>query len=131
MYRKVLLGLAALAVAQLAYSHHSFPAAYVVDEEVTLRGVLVAFMFRNPHSFVHLSVTNDAGEAETWAVEWGATGFLLKQGITRETFKAGDEVIITGNPGRIPEDRRMRMRYIERVSDGFKWPEEHQDRDFD
>lgn len=133
MYRKFLLGLAIASsgLGPLTQAHHSFPAAYVVDEEITLRGTLVAFMFRNPHSFVHLAVTDENGETLTYAIEWGATGFLLKQGISRETFKAGEEVIVTGNPGRIPEDRRLRMRYIERVSDGFKWPEEHQDRDFD
>ena len=34
---------------------------------------------------------------------------------------AGDHVIITGNPGRNPEDHRLRMRTITRPSDGWKW----------
>lgn len=132
MKRKMLLALITTSiVASSVYAHHSFPAAYVVGEEVTLRGTLVTFMFRNPHSFVHLEVTDENGQTETYGVEWGAVRFLKKQGITRDAFKAGEEVIITGNPGRNSEDKRLRMRYIERVSDGFKWPEEHQDRDFD
>ena len=36
-------------------------------------------------------------------------------------IKPGDHVIITGNPGRNPEDHRLRMRSIKRPSDGFGW----------
>ena len=129
--RMLLALIAGGAVSVAAYGHHSFPATYDVDTEVDVEGELAAFMYRNPHSFVHLNVVNDEGETERWAVEWGAATFLGRQGITRATFKPGDKVIITGNPGRNPEDLRLRMRYIERLSDGFRWPEEHQDRDFD
>ena len=130
---RILLALIAgvSAVSATAYGHHSFPATYDVDTEIAVEGELAAFMYRNPHSFVHLNVMNDDGETERWAVEWGAATFLGRQGITRATFRPGDKVIITGNPGRNPEDLRLRMRYIERLSDGFRWPEEHQDRDFD
>ena len=129
---RILLALIAgvSAVGATAYGHHSFPATYDVDTEINVEGELAAFMYRNPHSFVHLNVMNDDGETERWAVEWGAATFLGRQGITRATFRPGDKVIITGNPGRNPEDLRLRMRYIERLSDGFRWPEEHQDRDF-
>ena len=133
MNMRMLLALIAgvSAVSVVAYGHHSFPATYDVDTEINVEGELAAFMYRNPHSFVHLNVMNDDGDTERWAVEWGAATFLGRQGITRATFRPGDKVIITGNPGRNPEDLRLRMRYIERLSDGFRWPEEHQDRDFD
>ena len=129
MLLALIAGVSAVSVA--AYGHHSFPATYDVDTEINVEGELAAFMYRNPHSFVHLNVMNDDGDTERWAVEWGAATFLGRQGITRATFRPGDKVIITGNPGRNPEDLRLRMRYIERLSDGFRWPEEHQDRDFD
>ncbi len=129
--RNLLVLIAGACVASFtAYAHHSFPATYDVETEVDVEGELAAFMYRNPHSFVHLNVVNEDGETERWAVEWGAASFLDRQGITRATFKPGDKVIITGNPGRNPEDLRLRMRYIERLSDGFKWPQPHQDRDF-
>jgi thiamine monophosphate kinase len=46
---------------------------------------------------------------------------LRQQDITRETLKPGDHVIITGNPGRNPADHRLRLRKIERPSDGWEW----------
>ena len=102
-------------------AHHSFPATYIVTEEVTIEGELVAFMYRNPHAFVHLNVKDKDGNVIRYAVEWGAASLLGQQGVTRATFKPGDHVIITGNPGRNAEDHRLRMRRIERPSDGFKW----------
>ena len=44
-----------------------------------------------------------------------------RQGVTRETLKPGDEVIINGNPGRNAEDHRLRMVNITRTSDNWKW----------
>jgi hypothetical protein len=45
----------------------------------------------------------------TWAVEWGGGGQLGRDGVTRDTLKPGDHVIIPGNPGRNPEDHRRPM----------------------
>jgi hypothetical protein len=36
-------------------------------------------------------------------------------------LKVGDEVVITGNPGRDPADQRLRMVTVKRKSDGFNW----------
>jgi hypothetical protein len=108
-----------LLVAASAYAHHSFAATYVVDKEIKIEGDMVSFMFRNPHSFVHVQAPDDKGQTQRWAIEWAAAGQL--NGISRDTLKAGDHVIITGNPGRTVEDHRVRMRSIFRPKDGFKW----------
>jgi thiamine monophosphate kinase len=54
-------------------------------------------------------------------IEWGGAGLLQGQGVTRDTLKVGDPVIITGNPGRDPADHRMRMVTLKRTTDGFGW----------
>lgn len=125
MKRSLLLGgfaVAALLVggARLQ-AHHSFAATYFEDKTETIEGDLVQFLFRNPHSFVHVEGKDASGNVVRWAVEWGAGLQLNRQGVTRETLKPGDHVIITGNPGRNPEDHRLRMRTISRPSDGWKW----------
>ncbi len=104
-----------------AFAHHSFPATYLVDDTMTIEGDLVAFLFKNPHSFVQVTVEDADGQTQRWAVEWGGGTFLRQQDITRETLKPGDHVIITGNPGRNPADHRLRLRKIERPSDGWEW----------
>ncbi len=97
-----------------AYAHHSFAATYFEDKKVTIDGKLVQFLYRNPHSFVHVEAPDEKGQTQTWAVEWGAGGQLGRQGVTRETLKPGDHVIVVGNPGRNPEDHRLRMVNITR-----------------
>ncbi|MBZ5578219.1 MAG: hypothetical protein LAP40_16780 [Acidobacteriia bacterium] len=104
-----------------AYAHHSFAATYFEDKKVTVEGDLVQFLYRNPHSFVHVEVKEPDGTMTRWAVEWGAGGQLGRQGVTRETLKPGDHVIVVGNPGRNPDDHRLRMVNITRPSDGWKW----------
>ena len=104
-----------------AYAHHSFAATYFEDQSVTIEGKLVQFLFRNPHSFVHIEAPDDKGQTQTWAVEWGGGGQLSREGVSRDTLKPGDHVIVSGNPGRNPEDHRIRMRSISRPSDGWKW----------
>ena len=114
------LGAAILSGATV-YAHHSFAATYIVDKEIKIEGDLVQFMFRNPHSFVHIEAPDEKGEVQRWAVEWASGQALNQQGLTRETLKIGDHVIIIGAPGRNTEDHRMRMRSITRPKDGWKW----------
>ena len=117
----VLLSVGALSFSSGAYAHHSFAATYLEDQSVTVEGELVQFLFRNPHSFVHVMVKEKDGTMTRYAVEWGGTGQLAGQGVTRETLKPGDHVIIVGSPGRNPADHRVRMVSLRRPSDGFGW----------
>jgi hypothetical protein len=120
-YLVVLAVAAASFAAATAYAHHSFAATYLEDQSVQIEGELVQFLFRNPHSFVHVMVKEPDGKLERYAVEWGGAGQLGGQGVTRETLKAGDHVVITGSPGRNPEDHRVRMVTMHRPSDGFTY----------
>jgi hypothetical protein len=106
-----------LACALQVDGHHSFTATYFEDQTTKIEGKMVVFQFRNPHSFVPVLVANGI----RWSVEWGGAGQLGGQGVTRESLKPGDHVIITGNPGRTPSDHRVRMITLHRPSDGFGW----------
>lgn len=113
---------AALTVlAGAAAAHHSFTATYFEDRTMEIEGKLLQFMFRNPHSFVHVEAPDENGALHRWAVEWGGAGQLAGQGVTNQTLRVGDVVSITGNPGRDPSDHRIRMQYLRRNSDGFEW----------
>ena len=104
-----------------AYGHHSFAATYDLDETITIEGKMVQFNFRNPHSFVMVEVTDEeTGEVVRWGVEWGSSTQLRNSGVENDTLRYGDQVVITGNPGRNPRERRLRMRTVKRP-DGFTW----------
>lgn len=128
-YLIVLSFLAAAVVAGFgaqAYAHHSFAATYHEDQSITIEGELVQFLFRNPHSFVHVNVTEKegpfAGQTRRYAVEWGGAGQLGGQGVNQQTLKVGDRVVISGSPGRgYPKEARVRMVRLSRPADGFGW----------
>ena len=103
------------------YGHHSFAATYFEDKQQTIEGDLVQLIFRNPHSYVHVDVKDDKGGTVQYAVEWGGGGQLGNQGVTRDTLKPGDHLVIVGNPSRNLEDHRLRMVRLRRTSDGYTW----------
>jgi Family of unknown function (DUF6152) len=117
----LLLAAATLLSGIQLYAHHSFAATYFEDKQQRIEGDLVQFIFRNPHSFVHVEGKDEKGETVQYAIEWGGGGQLNQQGVTRETLKPGDHVVIVGNPGRNPEDHRLRMISLKRTSDGWTW----------
>lgn len=124
MTRKLTIALIAaamLVVCGRAYAHHSFAATYFVDQEVTIEGTLTQFLYRNPHSFVKVDVKGPDGKITTWSIEWGGGAQLTHDRVTRDTLKPGDHVIVSGNPGRDPDEHRIRMHKIVRPSDGWKW----------
>jgi hypothetical protein len=116
-----LLLLGASVITSAGVAHHSFSATYDVSQETRIEGEVAQFLFRNPHSMVHVLAPDDNGEMHRWAIEWAGVNVLTGQGITRETLRIGDKVIVAGNPGRNPADHRMRMLSIERPIDAWKW----------
>ena len=121
--RRILLAVfaGALMTATAAFAHHSYAATYDVTHEITLEGKLVQFVYRNPHSFVHVVTTDDKGATERWAVEWSGTTQLNNAGVNKESLKVGDVVVITARPSRVAGEFRALMLTLKRPSDGFTW----------
>jgi hypothetical protein len=118
------MGIAAVCAVGPVAAHHSFAATYFVDQSVTIEGTVAQFLFRNPHSFIHIEVKDPkdpSAKPVRWSAEWAAGTQLGQQGVGREVLKAGDHVILTGNPGRREVDRRIRLEEIVRPSDGWRW----------
>ena len=113
-----------------ASAHHSFAGTYLEDAPpVKAEGTLKEFLLRNPHSFVIVAddkLKDDKGEPIRWSIEWGAAGQLAQQGLNGQSLKVGDHVIVMGSPGRNANDHRLRLRSIDRPSDGFHYPQNGQ-----
>lgn len=109
-----------LLAASGANAHHSFAATYLEGQSVTIEGDLVTFELRNPHSFVNVMVKDASGQLVRYLVEWGSTTQLQGK-ISRDTLKAGDHIIITGNPARNADDHRVRLVTLRRPKDGWSW----------
>jgi Family of unknown function (DUF6152) len=112
---------ASLALCPSVSAHHRFSTTYVEGREVTIEGEVARVEYRDPHSFMYVMVHDGRNEPERWIVECRGAGQLKKQGVTPDTIKPGQRVIITGSPGRIPTDHRLRLRTLLRPEDGWKW----------
>ena len=104
-----------------AFAHHAATATYVHGKSITVEGTLKEFVWRNPHSFMKVEGPDDKGTTQLWLIEGAAPTQLAEGGVTKNSLRPGDHVIVTGTPGRVAEDHRMLLEKIERPSDGFKW----------
>ena len=124
MARTILLfiaGLTLIAGSDRVFAHHSFSATYDSANKVEIEGVVKEFVWRNPHSFMRIDVTDKDGTVKTWALEWGSTNDLTQAQITRTTLKPGDKIIVTGEAARDQSSLRLLIVSVNRPSDGFSW----------
>jgi hypothetical protein len=85
--------------AATALAHHS-NSAYQVDEIITLEGTVTEWRWSNPHTWLIMSVENDAGESVEWAVEGRAPGILGRAGWDREVLRPGEIVTVHASPAK-------------------------------
>ncbi len=122
MKRTLLILLAGSVAAGIpAFAHHSFAAHYFEEQSVTISGEIAEFEYRNPHAWVHVMAPDPAGQLQKYGAEWGGTGRLRRDGIDKDTLKAGDRVIITGSPGRVAGEHKIHLKGIQRPADGWSW----------
>jgi Family of unknown function (DUF6152) len=119
--RLVFVAVALIAIGRPAAAHHSFVSTYDPTKTIEIDGQVAQFLFRNPHSSLHVIARDKDGEEHRWTIEWSTVSQLGAKGITRDTLRIGDHVIVTGYPGRRADDYRMRIISIKRPIDGWSW----------
>jgi hypothetical protein len=93
---------ALLAATTAARAHHS-PAVFDRSRQITIVGVVKEFRWGNPHCWIHLDVTDAAGETATWSVEMNPASLLARNGWTSRTVQTGDEIEVRVYPLRNDE----------------------------
>ena len=83
-----------------AHAHHSTALQFDMTQEIVIVGSILEMEWRNPHSWLHVEVENDAGEPEIWRVEFGSANSLYRRGLRRDDLPVGEEVTIHGLPAR-------------------------------
>jgi hypothetical protein len=91
------LGAAALAASTAAIAHHS-PAVFDRSRQITVAGVVTEFRWGNPHSWIHVDVTNEQDAIEAWSVEMDPASHLARRGWRSSTLKPGDRIEVLVYP---------------------------------
>jgi hypothetical protein len=95
-------------VAVSVQAHHSFTAHYDMTSRIEIRGTVVDFKLRSPHSsFVvdgisYLEGEPQEEEVQRWEVESMAGAGLRQMGMNADSFQPGDAITLVGNPNRDP-----------------------------
>src|SRR4029453_16786545 len=77
-------------------AHHAFAAEFDAKKPIKLRGTVTKMEWINPHAWIHIDVKKPDGTVEEWMIEAGTPNTLLRRGFTRDSLKAGTEVIVDG-----------------------------------
>src|SRR5262249_548219 len=97
---RTVFGLAGLAVALTAapaVAHHAF-AMFESSKMLYMTGTVKQFDFINPHTWLHLTIVNDHGDASTWQFEGGSPSQLVSLGWSKDHPRVGETVEVGFRP---------------------------------
>jgi len=99
--RKIgLLAASMLLLPVMVFAHHNAASHYLLDQKITVQGVVTEFRLINPHARIYFDVTDDAGEVQKWLGEGNASSVLRRRDWTDDSLQPGDIITITGSPAR-------------------------------
>ncbi|HKF70072.1 MAG TPA: DUF6152 family protein [Vicinamibacterales bacterium] len=103
-------------------AHHSFAVYYLESDTIEIEGDVVEFQYKNPHAWIFVQGTERPGDPQKiYAAEWVSVSQLDRAGISKNFFKPGDSLRIWASPNKNPTDNRVRLKRMERRSDGWRW----------
>jgi uncharacterized protein DUF6152 len=93
----VTVGLFAFAVP--LFAHHG-TASFDTTKTLSMKGVVTAYVWSNPHVLVKMDVKDDSGNVSQWVLEAWNPVTQAANGWTKNSFKPGDEVVADVTPAK-------------------------------
>ena len=81
----------------VASAHHG-GAAFDNGKTTVLKGTVVEWIYSNPHCLLKLDVKGEDGKVVQWIAEGQAPNVIFPGGYRKDSFKVGDQVVITVEP---------------------------------
>jgi hypothetical protein len=83
-------------LANSALAHHAFATEFNVNAPLDLTGKVSKVELINPHSWIHIDVTDADGNTVTWMIEGGSPNALVRRGVTKNSIPIGSELHVIG-----------------------------------
>jgi Family of unknown function (DUF6152) len=98
--KAIAIALCTAAVFSASASAHHSNVAFAVTKVITVKGVVKDFEWRNPHTWLTLTVDDGKGGKVDWAIEGRAPGVLLRAGWTKSSLMPGEVVTVDMSPAK-------------------------------
>jgi hypothetical protein len=90
---------AGLLIASLAFAHHG-TAGYDMAKVITLTGTATKVDWTNPHIVIYMDAKDAQGKLQHWTLELSAPLLMQRFGWTKDSVKAGDQVVAETHPAK-------------------------------
>ena len=90
------LGVSLLVAGASVQAHHAFAAEFDANRPVALQGTITRMEWINPHAWMHLDVENEDGTVDSWMIEAGPPGALVRRGWSKDSVIPGTAVLVEG-----------------------------------
>lgn len=105
------------------FAHHGTGVAYDTEKVVTLKGTVTEWIWANPHCGLLFDVKDDSGNVVHWGAELTNPHALSEAGFSKDVFKPGDKITITGHLAKSGAPRMESSRIV--LASGRVLPERH------
>jgi hypothetical protein len=78
-------------------AHHSFAAEYDSNKPIEIKGTVSKVEWTNPHARFYVDVKDKDGKVTNWNFELASPNVLIRNGWSRKSLQAGDEVTVHGS----------------------------------
>ncbi len=120
-WARALLATSGVALGTAAAAHHSISGMYDTAHKVTFAAEIVDFQFVNPHPYLVVDADSDATRAaRRYRLEMDNRHELVAIGVTADTFRPGDRVVVTGSVSRT-EPASLYLWRLDRAADDLRY----------
>jgi uncharacterized protein DUF6152 len=84
----------------IASAHHGRAGYDTAENGKVVKGVVTEYRWLNPHVFILWNAKDDKGNTVTWTGEFSSPSSMLSEGMSKSSFKPGDEIAVTVIPAK-------------------------------
>ena len=118
---RTIVALVGTVLGATAAAHHSISGMYDNAKQRTFDARVAEFQFVNPHPYVVVTADPDStGTEQRYKLEMDNRHELVDIGISAETFKAGDRVVVMGSVSRT-DPHNLYLWRLDRAADGLHY----------